>query len=48
MIHYHSYMSLRNLKATHKKYLIAAKEEEVTEGKRLPLEEVEENACISH
>ncbi|AQK54522.1 titin isoform X2 [Zea mays] len=40
-------MSLRKLKATHKKYLIAAKEE-VTEGKRLPLEEVDENACIDH
>jgi hypothetical protein len=24
------------------------KEEEVTEGKRLPLEEVDENACIGH
>ena len=24
------------------------KEEEVTEGKRLPLEEVDENACMDH
>ncbi|XP_066322353.1 uncharacterized protein [Miscanthus floridulus] len=44
-------MSLRKLKSTYKKCLIAAKEgkqEEVTEGKRLPLEEVDENACINH
>ncbi|KAG0534547.1 hypothetical protein BDA96_04G289300 [Sorghum bicolor] len=44
-------MSLRKLKSTYKKCLIAQKEgkqEEVTEGKRLPLEEVDENACINH
>ncbi|XP_066332322.1 uncharacterized protein [Miscanthus floridulus] len=44
-------MSLRKLKSTYKKCLIAAKEgkqEEVTEGKRLPLQEVDENACINH
>ncbi|CAD6249837.1 unnamed protein product [Miscanthus lutarioriparius] len=45
-------MSLRKLKSTYKKCLIAAKQEgtqeEVTEGKRLPLEEVDENACINH
>ncbi|OEL24965.1 hypothetical protein BAE44_0014013 [Dichanthelium oligosanthes] len=40
-------MSLRKLKSTYKDRIIASKagKEEVAEGKRLPLEEVDENAC---
>ncbi|CAL5054863.1 unnamed protein product [Urochloa decumbens] len=42
-------MSLRKLKTTYKELVIASKQagkEKVTEGKRLPLEEVDENASV--